>query len=119
MATCVGIDIPSAFAVSSPCSVGQKAEVLWKGKWYPAEVLNVKNNKCYVTYEGYDSSWNEWVEARRFRASFKTGDSVRIFWKGKWYPGKILNVGKNSYKVTYTGYDSSWDESVEPARVSR
>jgi len=118
MATWVGTLIPSAFA-ASPCSVGQKAEVLWKGTWYPATVLNVDEKKCYITYDGYDSSWNEWVETARFRASFEKGDSVRILWKGKWYQGRVLEVSKKLYKITYDGYDSSWDEWVEPARVSR
>ncbi len=37
MVTWVGTLIPSAFA-ASPCSVGQKADVLWKGTWYPVTV---------------------------------------------------------------------------------
>ena len=101
-----------------PCSVGQRGEVLWKGAWYPAQVLNVSGNSCYITYDGYDSSWDEWVKPSRFRALFAVGQSVRIFWKGQWYPGQILDISSNSYKITYDGYDSSWDEWVEPARVS-
>ncbi|WP_392479287.1 agenet domain-containing protein [Nostoc sp. C110] len=118
MATWVGTLIPSAFA-ASPCSVGQKAEVFWKEKWYPATVLKVNDDNCYITYEGYDSSWNEWVGAERFRASFEVGDAVRILWKRKWYKGQILEVNNDLYKITYDGYDSSWDEWVEPSRVSR
>jgi len=118
MATWVGTLIPSAFA-ASPCSVGQKADVLWKGTWYPATVLDVDDNQCYITYDGYDSSWDEWVGTSRFRASFEVGDVVRILWKGEWYQGRILDVSNNLYKITYDGYDSSWDEWVEPARVSR
>ena len=101
-----------------PCSVGQRGEVLWKGTWYPAQVLNTNGNNCYITYDGYDSSWDEWVESARFRALFYVGQSVRILWKGQWYPGRILDVSRNSYKITYDGYDSSWDEWVEPARLS-
>ncbi|MDZ8068429.1 MAG: agenet domain-containing protein [Nostoc sp. DedQUE08] len=118
IATWVGTLIPSAFA-ASPCSVGQKAEVLWKETWYSATVLKVNDEKCYITYDGYDSSWDEWVGTARFRASFQTGDAVRILWKGKWYPGQVLEVSNDLYKITYDGYDSSWDEWVEPARVSR
>ncbi|MDZ8104226.1 MAG: agenet domain-containing protein [Nostoc sp. DedQUE12a] len=118
MATWVGTLIPSAFA-ASPCSVGQKAEVFWKDTWYPATVLDVDDNQCYITYDSYDSSWDEWVGTSRFRASFEVGDAVRILWKGKWYQGRILDVSNNLYKITYDGYDSSWDEWVEPARVSR
>jgi hypothetical protein len=118
IATWLGTLIPSAFA-ASPCSVGQKAEVLWKGAWYPATVLKVDDNQCYITYDGYDSSWNEWVEPARFRASFQIGASVRVLWRGKWYQAKVLDISNNLYKITYIGYDSSWDEWVESARVSR
>ncbi|MFN6539094.1 MAG: agenet domain-containing protein [Nostoc sp. EkiNYC01] len=118
IATWVGALIPSAFA-ASPCSVGQKAEVLWKDTWYPATVLDVNDDRCYITYDGYDSSWNEWVDSSRFRAAFAVGDAVRILWKGKWYEGRVLDVSDNLYKITYDGYDDSWDEWVEPARLSR
>ncbi len=110
--------IPLAMA-RIPCSVGQRGEVLWKGSWYQATVKNVSSNGCYITYEGYDSSWDEWVEPIRFRASFRIGQSVRILWKGRWYSGKILDVNGDNYFITYDGYDSSWNEWVESARVSR
>ncbi len=115
-----GTLIPNSAIASAPiCTQGQKAEAKWKGKWYPVKVLDISGQKCYITYEGYDSSWNEWIGSGRFRASFSTGSSVNVRWKGKWYPARILQVSGNSYKITYDGYDSSWDEWVEPARVSR
>ena len=114
----LGMFTPHASA-RIPCSVGQRGEVFWKGAWYPAQVKNVSNNSCYITYEGYDSSWDEWVEPSRFRAVFRVGQSVKILWKGQWYPGRILDVNRSSYLVTYDGYDSSWNEWVESARVSR
>ena len=104
---------------ANACSVGQRGEVLWKGSWYPAQVLNTSGNSCYITYDGYDSSWDEWIEPSRFRSTFHVGQSVRILWKGQWYPGRILAISSNSYRITYDGYDSSWDEWVEPARISR
>ena len=117
MTTWLGVMVPSALA--DGCSVGQRGEALWRGSWYRAQVMQVSSYQCFITYEGYDSSWDEWVETDRWRASFATGDRVNILWKGSWYPGRILAVSGNSYKITYDGYDSSWDEWVEPARVSR
>ena len=115
--TWLGVMIPNALA--DACSVGQRGEVLWRGKWYPARVLQASRSNCYITYEGYDSSWDEWVEPVRFRSLLRVGDSVRILWRGQWYPGRVLDIRGNSYKITYDGYDSSWDEWVEPARISR
>ena len=117
---------PSADA-RSVCSPGQRGEVLWKGKWYPAQVLDAKGNRCYITYDGYSKSWDEWVGPARFRSyapapaqgGYQIGQSVQILWKGKWYPGKILDASRNRYYITYDGYSSSWDEWVGPARLSR
>ena len=50
--------------------------------------------------------------------SYAIGQSVKILWKGKWYPGEILAISRNGYLVTYYGYDSSWDEWVGPNRLS-
>jgi hypothetical protein len=100
------------------CSVGQQGQALWQGNWYAVTVLDVSGNSCYITYDGYDSSWNEWVDSSRFQASFYIGQSVNILWRGRWYPGQILDISGNSYYITYDGYDSSWNEWVEPARLS-
>jgi hypothetical protein len=47
---------------------GAKVEVLWGGRWYPAKVLKVESEKYYIHYEGWDSSWDEWVKPERVRA---------------------------------------------------
>ena len=109
------------------CAVGQRGEVLWKGKWYPAQVLDTSGRQCYITYDGYSSSWDEWIGPSRFRpyapassnSAYRAGQSVQILWKGKWYPGRVLDVSGNRYFITYDGYSSSWNEWVGPARLSR
>lgn len=47
--------------------VGDKVEVQWKGTWYPAQVLGVKKGEWKIHYDGYESSWDEWVKANRIR----------------------------------------------------
>ncbi|MBX7171857.1 MAG: caspase family protein [Pyrinomonadaceae bacterium] len=47
--------------------VGEKVEVEWQKKWYPAKVLEVKGGSHFITYEGYGSEWNEWVTSKRIR----------------------------------------------------
>ncbi len=44
-----------------------KAEVLWNSKWYAAKVLEEKDGKFHIKYDGYDDSWNEWVGQDRIR----------------------------------------------------
>jgi len=52
---------------SAACIAGDAVNVLWKGKWYPATVLKASGEKCYIHYNGYDNSWDEWVGNNRIR----------------------------------------------------
>jgi hypothetical protein len=45
----------------------QIVRVEWKGVWYPAVVLETKGGKYRIHYEGFDSSWDEWVGKERIR----------------------------------------------------
>lgn len=47
--------------------VGEKVEVEWQKKWYPAKVLEVKGGTHFISYEGYGSEWDEWVSSKRIR----------------------------------------------------
>ena len=43
-------------------------EVLWEGRWWPARVLETQAGNFCITYEGFDSSWDECVDSSRIRA---------------------------------------------------
>ena len=47
------------------CNVGDSVSVAWKGYWYAARVINTSPDQCLITYDGYDNSWNEWVDNQR------------------------------------------------------
>lgn len=119
----LGVATPAA---ASLCSVGDRADVLWKGKWYPASVLSVNRDgtKCFIRYTGYGSNWDEWVGGDRYRgiyrssrAGFSPGDSVDVRWKGRWYAASVLRTDGDKYYIHYDGYASSWDEWVGPHRI--
>lgn len=117
------------------CAAGDKAQVLWKGTWYPATVRKAKGTECYIHYDGYGNSWDEWVgpdrikvtasgapaaaaEAPAAAASFGEGEAVSVLWKGTWYPAHVLKaMGGGRYRIHYDGYDASWDENVGPSRI--
>ncbi|MCY7349002.1 MAG: pentapeptide repeat-containing protein [Pyrinomonadaceae bacterium] len=48
---------------------------------------------------------------------WKTGDSVEVEWKGKWYKAEIVEANDNAYKIHYSGYADNFDESVELSRI--
>jgi hypothetical protein len=48
--------------------VGAAVEVQWKGKWYPATVLEAHAGIHHIQYDEYGPEWNEWVASKRIRA---------------------------------------------------
>lgn len=47
---------------------GSKVEVLWKEKYYPATILQAALSGQYlIHYDGYESSWDEWVATDRIK----------------------------------------------------
>lgn len=110
-----------SFSVSAKaeplCYVGDKAQVLWKGKWYPAKVTNVNDDqsKCYIRYDGYGANWDEWVSAERYKAvggaprsgAIVQGSKVQCRWKnGKtWYSGVVAEKTGDNVFINYNDGD--------------
>jgi hypothetical protein len=107
------------------CVPGATVEVEWQGRWYEAEVLEGPraDGTCYITYVGYDSSWDEWVVPGRLRGGTDglctVGAAIEVEWQGQWYEAAVLEGPRadGSCYITYVGYDSSWDEWVTVARM--
>lgn len=50
--------------------------------------------------------------------SYQVGDEVMVEWEGKEYPALILGQeNANKFKVHFEGYEDSWDETVNKARI--
>ncbi len=48
----------------------------------------------------------------------KVGDTISVMWKGKCYAARITAVpAPGTYRITYVGYSSSWDETIGESRV--
>lgn len=46
---------------------GDKVEILWNSKWYKGNVLETKGKEYKVHYDGWASSYDEWVKADRLK----------------------------------------------------
>ncbi len=57
-----------AVATDSKFKVGDAVMVEWKGTWYPSHVIAVDKNKWKINYDGWASSWDEWVGPKRIKA---------------------------------------------------
>lgn len=63
----VGADRYRAANAGAAYKVGDAVAVKWKGQWYPASVLQVRDGRYKIHYDQYDSSWDEWVGPNRIR----------------------------------------------------
>jgi RNA binding activity-knot of a chromodomain len=46
---------------------GDLVMVEWQGKWWAASVLDAKDARYLIHYDGYDASWDEWVTTARMK----------------------------------------------------
>jgi tetratricopeptide (TPR) repeat protein len=47
--------------------IGDKVKVSWKGTYYNATIIDKYNSQYKISYDGYGSSWDEWVYADRIK----------------------------------------------------
>ena len=64
----VFVDKTATKAVKDQWSKGTLVETEWHGKWYKAKILDIQGKLFKIHYEGYDDSWDEWVDASRIRS---------------------------------------------------
>ncbi len=56
-----------AVAQPSPAAVGEKLQASWSGGWYDVTILEIGEGQYKVHYDGWGSSWDEWVAPSRLR----------------------------------------------------
>lgn len=78
------------------CVVGASVSISYGGAWYPGKVLAGPDsmNTCKVSYDGYGSTWDEWVSASRLRAPSGTTET----------PGSNGNAATQMRVGTYNCY---------------
>lgn len=94
-----------------------KVQVLWRGIWYPAVVIESKESLWKIHYDHYGPEWDEWVGRDRIKFAWNKGDRVQVSWKGTWYQATIIEVAGEKYKIHYDGYGTEWDEWVSLDRM--
>ena len=110
--------------------VARKAEVEWAGTWYPSQVLEEKDGKFHIKYDGYGDNWNEWVGKERIRFAEKPKKAEKpapakiakqtkceVLWSTTWYPAQVLETKDGKSYIKYDGYSDNWNEWVGPDRI--
>lgn len=130
----VGPDrIRFAGGVAAPAAqgavAGKKCEVLWAGTWFPSTVVEQKDGKFHIKYDGYDDTWNEWVGEDRIRfvggnpapknapVPLAPNKAVQVEWGGQWWPATVLQTKDGKALIHYDNHDDSWNEWVSPERI--
>ncbi|XP_070547782.1 uncharacterized protein [Ptychodera flava] len=103
---------------------GDRVQVQWYSSWYDAEVIEEGPVLLLkVHYEGWDSSYDEKVEANSCAKS--DGTTVRDSKKVKIgekltynsYDVSVVDKISSCCKIRYDGYGSSWDTWVLPNEI--
>lgn len=100
--------------------VGAEIDVDWEGKTYDAKVLKVADDFAYITYPGFDSTWDEWVTGSRILGQHQTtrvSKKVKVKWKNTYYDAVVTKQQGNKTCVHYVGYGASSDECVTADRI--
>jgi hypothetical protein len=126
-------------------AAGEAVDVWWDAKWWPGTIKQVRGNGRYGSgYDGWSSSWDEDETPQRLRrrsaaavaltdpkpaaagevlgdpkATYQAGEVVDIHWGSRWWPGRVVAVKGQGYHVSYDGWASSHDETVDATRLRR
>lgn len=110
------ISTPPAIMAQSDSSPGV---ALSGGTPYAVRILETREGEAYVSYVGWDASYNEWLPADLVGAapeSYRSGDRVFSIWSGNGTPyrAQIIAVDGERYQVRYDDDSSTewraWDQ---------
>lgn len=105
--------VGSASAERGLCIAGNRVEILSGGKWYVGNVLKEADTSgtCLVSYDGYGSNWDEWVNLSRLRLPVaetvqkKQPDAAQAMQSGKLPAGSYACYTFDAGQMNYTYTD--------------
>lgn len=101
--------------------IGGRVEVHASGAWYPAQIIDARDEQLKVHYYGYEASDDEWVAPARVREAarpaYRVGTAVEVQWKRSWYPAKVVAARLGIHQIQYDDYGPEWNEWVAGKRI--
>jgi len=105
--------------------VGSYVEALQDGKWYKAEILDVRPVQFRVHHTDKGSTYDKWIPMNMVRkftyVTYPAGTRVEIqgATSGKWFPGVVLQAPWEwMHYVHFDNYSAAWDEWASSERVA-
>ena len=102
-------------------TVGDQIKVEWKGSWWDGKILEIDGERHLITYNGFDSSWDEWVTPERIQTLtgsdiFEVGARVEgLYPNGQWYAATIAEVHNEGTNDAH--YALNWDDGDSEYRL--
>ena len=64
------------------------------------------------------TGWTARPEDHPFNVDiFEPGQAIKVEWQGSWWDAIVRERRNSDYLIHYVGFDSSWDEWVNPSRM--
>ena len=102
--------------------MGEHIEGEDQGKWWRAKVLDSKEQKCFVSWYGWDKKYDCWLPPQRMRAPQLKAVAVNthgeVEWENQRYPATVIGSKLGLIFVHYDGYPATDDEWVTPERFT-
>ena len=97
-------------------------KIIFKGITY--EIVSVNEQKLILKTSGINFTFIHQIEYKpnkttsSTKTTYSKNQKVSVFWKDKWYPGKIIEVLANDkYAISYDGFGAEWNETVGTDRL--
>jgi hypothetical protein len=104
-----------------PPNAGEYVAAPFRRQILPARVLRRDGPRLLCEFYFYSEKKTSWLESSRVKPlgfrTFAPGSQVQVIWNGRPYPARVLKQEDGFHWITYTGYDSSWDEWVMEDRI--
>lgn len=131
-------------AISAQYADGDPVWIRFEERWYPGTIVQHLGREVYeVAYDDFGADWNRVARPAQLRARdevpeettdpnvlpqrgtpiadvrvLHAGMKVLVLWQQTWWPAHVVGLEPGRARITYDGYDASYDESVEAARIT-
>jgi hypothetical protein len=83
------------------------------GKVYNATILDVKDGKYLVHYDGFNSTDDVWLTADLIQKAAKVGATAEMYaTDGKWYRGRLMEIANNRFRFRLDNYAAAADQWI-------
>jgi len=128
-------------ALSYAARPGDTVTLNWKGVPYKAKILKSEGGRHFVHYEGWSSSYDEWISDSQIISSYPAAGSsaaatrqdsahaatraqphaeakkIWVLWHGKPYQAVIIKSERGRHFVHYPGWPSNYNEWIGNSQI--